>query len=120
MPDTQAGARPGTPMGHVELQILLALRQGPRHGYELMQEIARATAGGISPGPGTLYVALRRLSSDGRIRELASRPDDARQRRRYALAASGRAALSAELDRLGELLRRAEWPGMRIPKGQRA
>lgn len=107
-------------MAHVELQILLVLRGGPRHGYELMQEIARASSGEITPGPGTLYVALRRLATDGRIKELAPRADDARTRRRYALTAAGRAALSAELDRLAGLLRRAEWAGWRAPVGQRS
>lgn len=100
------------PMGHVELQILLALSRHPCHGYELMGEIARASAGLIEPGPGTLYVALRRLAAGGAISEL-ERSADRPSRRRYRITSSGRTALRAELGRLKRLLRQAKeagWP----------
>jgi len=100
------------PMGHVELQILLVLSRHPCHGYELMSEIGRSSAGLIEPGPGTLYVALRRLAAGGAISEL-ERSADRRSRRRYRITSSGRASLRAELWRLERLLRQAKeagWP----------
>jgi PadR family transcriptional regulator PadR len=99
-------------MGHVELQILLALSRGCCHGYQLMREIARYSAGLIEPGPGTLYVALRRLADAGAISEL-ERSAGQRSRRRYRITSSGRTALRAELKRLERLLQQAKeagWP----------
>jgi len=97
-------------MNHVELQILLVLSRQPCHGYELMKEISRSTDGEIEPGPGTLYVALRRLVDSRQIRELDQRAH-AGTRRCYRITQSGRSALRGELDRLAQLLRRAEEAG---------
>lgn len=97
-------------MGHVELQILLMLLRGPCHGYEMMKEIARLSGGEMRPGPGTLYVALRRLVDSGHIREVAG-PATARSRRQYRVTPDGRAALRSELDRLSRLLEQAEAAG---------
>ena len=92
MPDAPRKVAQG-PMAHVELQILLALSRGPCHGYELMREIARSTAGLIAPGPGTLYVALRRLADGGAISEL-DRAAGQQTRRRYRITSSGRTRLA--------------------------
>jgi PadR family transcriptional regulator PadR len=109
MPDAPRKVAQG-PMAHVELQILLALSRGPCHGYELMREIARSTAGLIAPGPGTLYVALRRLADGGAISE-QDRAAGQQSRRRYRITSSGRTALSRELSRLARLLRQATKAG---------
>lgn len=100
------------PLGHVELQILLSLSRQPCHGYEMMKQISHASDGDIQPGPGTLYVALRRLVDNGEIREL-DRPEQARSRKRYCVTETGRASLRRELDRLAQLLQQAERTGWR-------
>lgn len=74
------------------LCVLLALSDGPKHGYAIMQD-ARATSG-VSLGPGTLYATLTRLEARGLIEPLAA--DE--RRRPYALTASGAAALRAHLE----------------------
>jgi DNA-binding PadR family transcriptional regulator len=79
------------------LYILLALSDGPKHGYAIMQDVA--TASGHKPGPGTLYGALGRLERRGLIEQLD--PED--RRRPYRLTERGAAVLQAELDRLAGL-----------------
>jgi DNA-binding PadR family transcriptional regulator len=99
-------------MGHIELQILLVVAREPCHGYEMMKRIAQVTDGSIDPGPGTLYVALRRLVDSGDIRAL-NQPPQSRARRCYGITDSGRASLRREIDRLARVLRQAEHTGWR-------
>ena len=44
----------GGPMTEAMYYVLLALHR-PAHGYQLMQQIARAARGRVQMGPGTLY-----------------------------------------------------------------
>jgi DNA-binding PadR family transcriptional regulator len=78
----------------VELQILLALSEGPRHGYGIMQEVARQSGGAVQIGPGTLYGALKRMLKAGWVAQAAERsaPQDPRRTARYRLTPSGRQA----------------------------
>ena len=46
--------------------VLLALHR-PAHGYQLMQQIARASRGRVQMGPGTLYGVLTRMEKEGLI-----------------------------------------------------
>jgi DNA-binding PadR family transcriptional regulator len=41
--------------------ILLALADGERHGYAIMQRVTGTTNGQIKMGPGTLYGTIKRL-----------------------------------------------------------
>ncbi len=41
--------------------ILLALGGSPRHGYDILKQVAGDTEGRVRIAPGTLYNALRRL-----------------------------------------------------------
>ena len=84
--------------------ILLALADGPLHGYAIMQVIEQDTDGSISLGPGTLYGAIRRLSEEGLIEETRARRGEEEGRRYYKLTAHGRAAVSGEAARLAKLL----------------
>jgi DNA-binding PadR family transcriptional regulator len=68
--------------------ILLCLRNGPKHGYAIQQEIAERA--GVRLGPGTLYGAIARLEDAGHI---AGEGDEGR-RRPYRITASGRRLLS--------------------------
>ncbi len=49
--------------------ILLALADEPRHGYGTIKEIEARTGGEMSPGTGTVYLALHRLEEDGLVVE---------------------------------------------------
>ena len=91
------------PLTPVAFEILLALADGEQHGYSVMREVARRTAGAVSLHPGTLYRALARLLESGVIEELDERPDprhDDERRRYYQLTALGIAVAKAEAERL--------------------
>jgi DNA-binding PadR family transcriptional regulator len=97
------------PLKPVDLELLLALADGDRHGYGLVQEISRHTNGLLVLDPGNLYRVLKRLLADGLISE-ADPPDaqDTDDRRRYyRLTTLGGRVLAAELDRLRSLVNAA-------------
>lgn len=91
------------PLTPLWFNILLAAADGPTHGYAVIKEIEERTKGAVSPGTGTVYVALQRLSQEGLLEEVkAGRKsyDDKRTRRHYQLSALGREVCSAEAQRL--------------------
>jgi DNA-binding PadR family transcriptional regulator len=93
--------------------ILIALGDGERHGYAIMQDIAQRTAGAVRMSPGTLYGSIRRMLDDGLIDELTRRPDaDDERRRYYRVTRFGRAVAAAEADRLKALLHHARATGL--------
>ncbi len=91
----------------VEFHILLSLAGDERHGYAILQEIERFTAGELRLEPGTLYRALHRMLKDGWVAESGRRPaarDDDERRRYYRLTPLGRRTAAAEADRLARLV----------------
>jgi DNA-binding PadR family transcriptional regulator len=103
---------PLTPAG---LHILLALADGERHGYGIMQAVAQFTGGQFTLGPGTLYRSIKQLLEQGLIAEAELRADpalDDERRRYYKLTGKGERALRAELARLDGLLRVARSHGL--------
>jgi DNA-binding PadR family transcriptional regulator len=94
------------PLSPAVLHILLALSSQDRHGYGIMQEIARQTEGRYKLGPGTLYDNLEKLLENGIVKESAGPSSDEDPRRRYyRLTGMGRRLLSAELVRLEGVVR---------------
>ncbi len=79
------------------LLILTSLAGGPKHGYAMIEDIARITR--VRLGPGTLYGALARLEARGLIEPL---PDDER-RRPYRLTSLGREVLGEQLASVREI-----------------
>jgi DNA-binding PadR family transcriptional regulator len=102
------------PLQPATFHILLALADGDRHGYAIIQEVAARTGGGVKLSAGTLYRSIQRMLEEGSIEELRERPapefDDER-RRYYRITAFGRAVARAETQRLSELLRLARISG---------
>lgn len=94
--------RADTALSPQVFHILLALADGPAHGYAIMQAVESETDGAIRLGPGTLYGAIRRLRSDGLIEETGGDADAAR--RCYRLTRRGRAATQREARRLERLV----------------
>lgn len=90
------------------LQILLALLEGPLHGYGIKQAVEERTGGRVRLGSGTLYAAVHRLQEEGRIREVPAPADEPASggppRRFYALTDDGRSALADEIRRLDSLV----------------
>lgn len=83
-----------------DFHILLALTQGPRHGYALMKEVERESRGGVRLEIGSLYRLLARLLDTGLIEEA----DEDERRRYYRLSRQGRRVLQAEAERLAGLV----------------
>ena len=92
------------PLSPLSMAILLALADGDRHGYALMQEIEAQTDGALVPGTGSLYAGLQRLMGDGLIREAAGEPGADRRRRYYAITEEGREIARAEVRRMLRVL----------------
>src|SRR6185503_7132847 len=71
------------PLTPAVFHILLTLADGDAHGYAIMQDVARMSAGVVRLGPGTLYGAIGRLLEDMLIEECDERPvpemDDTRR-----------------------------------------
>jgi len=106
MPDPQ-DLLPLTP---AVFHILLALADGEKHGYAIMQEVEEATDGAVRMGPGTLYGSLDRMLKNALIEESPERAEpttDDKRRRYYRLSDFGRKLLSAETARLTQAVRRA-------------
>jgi DNA-binding PadR family transcriptional regulator len=83
--------------------ILVALSEGERHGYAIMQDVAWQTSDALQLGPGTLYGCLKRMLAAGLVEESDERPDpvlDDSRRRYYRMTELGRRAVRAEAERL--------------------
>ena len=92
-----------------EFHVLLALLDGPRHGYGLMQDVDELSGGELQVGPWTLYTAIKRLRTS---RLIAETDADAGRRRCYKLTARGRKVIEEEARRLQELVRAARKRGV--------
>lgn len=94
------GRRPATDSGAtltpLMFQILVALAQGPRHGYAVLQEIEERTGGGFPVGAGSMYRAIRQLVEAGLVQETEPAEHTHAQRRTYRLTARGRTRAAAE------------------------
>jgi len=83
--------------------ILLAVSDEERHGYGIMQDVARQTEGSLLLGPGTLYGCLKRMLAAGLVAESDERPDpemDDERRRYYRMTPLGKRVVRAEAQRL--------------------
>lgn len=108
------------PLTPAAFHVLLALAEGDRHGYAIMQEVQETTGGRVSMGPGTLYGTIKRLLAAGLIEESRERPDpdlDDRRRRYYRLTDIGRRVAAAEATRLEEAVADARAKRL-LPEGQ--
>jgi len=103
------------PLPQAAFHILVALAQGDRHGYAIMQDVAAGTGGNLKLNPGTLYTTIRRLLEQGLVIELDERPDpeeDDERRRYYRLSDRGRQVAKAEAARLRQTLAFARQAGL--------
>ena len=95
------------PLTSAMCHVLIALAEGERHGYAIIKEVERRTAGDVRLSAGTLYALVRRFVAEGVIEESSRRPDpslDDERRRYYRLTAFGRDVAQAELRRLEALI----------------
>jgi DNA-binding PadR family transcriptional regulator len=95
------------PLKAREFAILLALTDGPRHGYAIMQALRLDAAEPLPIGPATLYRSLKDMAEHGFI-TVSDGPADSSgpPRQYYAITASGQRAGAQEAARLASLARR--------------
>jgi DNA-binding PadR family transcriptional regulator len=92
-------------IGELGLHILIALGNGPAHGYAIGKELEERSGGRLNPTTGALYQALKRLTSAGYVRSAAPPADESDARRKYFdITATGRKAAAVEAKRLDELV----------------
>jgi DNA-binding PadR family transcriptional regulator len=106
---------PNQPLSPPAFAILLALRDGEKHGYAILREVNENTRGMIRLLPGTLYNLIKRMLDDGWIEELEERPDpaiDDERRRYYRLTGAGEQVAVQETERLVLLLSVARQHGL--------
>jgi DNA-binding PadR family transcriptional regulator len=96
------------PLTPAVFHLLLALADGPLHGYAIAKAVAAHTGNDVRLGPGTLYGTLNRMAEAELVRELvrpatrSSKEDD--RRRVYELTPLGRAVARAEARRMAALV----------------
>lgn len=56
-----------TSRGDIRLAVLALVAEQPRHGYEIIQEIAERTGGEWRPSPGSVYPTLSQLQDEGLV-----------------------------------------------------
>jgi DNA-binding PadR family transcriptional regulator len=87
------------PRGFLSSYVLLILKEGPLHGYEIMKKIEERT-GFWRPSPGTIYPLLRSLVKNGLI-EVISENDRAKK---YKLTQKGK-KLSEEVEEVEQKMK---------------
>lgn len=85
--------------------VLLALVEGPTHGYAIMKRSAELSDGRVRMGPGALYTTIQRLVDAGLLEEVDATTDS--RRRLYRLTPDGRSLLAFEVDRLESVVKTA-------------
>jgi len=86
------GRGPKARRGDVRTAALLLLSEGPRNGYQIMQDIEERSGGVWRPSPGSVYPVLQQLEDEGLIRST-----ETDGRKQYELTDAGR-DLVAERD----------------------
>jgi PadR family transcriptional regulator PadR len=84
----------GKPRG--SFLTLLALNDGPKHGYEISTFVKRRSAGFFTLSFGALYPILHQLEKDGLVRGDWEDVGPAKARKVYRLTAKGKKALAQE------------------------
>jgi DNA-binding PadR family transcriptional regulator len=57
-----------TARGDIRAAVLALVAEQPRHGYEIIQEIAERSGGAWRPSPGSVYPTLSQLEDEGLVR----------------------------------------------------
>ena len=94
---------PSKPLREPTYLILVALADQPRHGYGIILTVAELSNGRTKLGPGTLYGALDRLTSESLIEADHDEVVDGRLRRYYRISEHGRKVVVDETIRLATL-----------------
>lgn len=91
--------RGGHGRGDVKSAVIALLVERPRHGYELIQEIAARTDGAWQPSPGSVYPTIAALQDGGLVRV----EEDDSGRRIVTLTEAGSAYAQERADDVGRV-----------------
>lgn len=103
------------PLPAAAFHILMALAEDDRHGYGIIQDVAKSTEGALKLSAGTLYRSIQRMLEQGLIVETSERPapdQDDERRRYYRITRFGTTVARAEARRLTHLVRLARASGL--------
>jgi PadR family transcriptional regulator, regulatory protein PadR len=102
--------------GHLDVLLLAALADGPRHGYAVKEALRDGSGGRFDLPTGTIYPALHRLEAAGLIAGSWSTVDG-RRRRTYRLTDAGRRRLNTDrgswrefAEAVTAIVERRPWP----------
>ncbi len=116
---TRQTARRGGPvpvLSDLAFHIMLAIGDGPSHGYAIGKDVEARSDGRLDPTTGALYQALRRLGEEGLIAPVEG-PEGTDARRKYvALTELGKRAVADEAHRMKALVRAAQQQNL-YPQG---
>lgn len=96
------GRRRGGRGGDVRAAALLLLADGPRHGYQLIQDVSDRTEGAWTPSPGSIYPVLQQLEDEGLVEF-----ERVEGRKTASLTADGQAYVAEHRERLDAAWREA-------------
>src|SRR3954469_10155399 len=85
--------RAETLKGHLDFLLLATLADEPAHGYLIIEELKRRSAGAFDLPEGTVYPALHRLEQGGLLASSWAAAAGRRRRRVYRLTSRGKRAL---------------------------
>jgi PadR family transcriptional regulator PadR len=92
-------------MSKLDVFILMALADGPVHGYAAMQAVRDRSDGAVRVSTGSFYRRLSLLMQGGLVEEAAGpRGDDPRRGAYYRVTARGRQVLADERERLAAMV----------------
>ena len=96
---------PDVDISKLDIYLLLALGDGPSHGYAVMQAIRERSAGALRISTGSFYRRLSAAITAGLVEETSGpKVDDPRRGAYYRLTPAGRRVLVEERDRLAALV----------------
>jgi DNA-binding PadR family transcriptional regulator len=95
---------PYLPLTPAAFHLLLALADGPKHGYLIMKDVEDRTGGEVRLSTGTLYGLIKRFLDDELIVELPAEEEGNERRRPYKLTPFGRQLARAEAVLLEQLV----------------
>jgi DNA-binding PadR family transcriptional regulator len=100
------GPRDRARRGEARYLLLDALRDGPKHGYEIIRALEERSSGQYAPSPGTVYPTLQYLEDLGLVRA-----EQEAERRVYHLTETGRAELNAHAEEVDSFWARLRGKG---------
>lgn len=101
--------------GQLRLYLLSVLAEGPRHGYEVIQDLEQRFHGLYTPSAGTVYPRLTKLEEEG----LVERVEEGRKST-YRITDAGRAEVQARADDVEDLRADLDQSVRQLAEGVRA